>query len=172
MCEQDILIRPSTPDDAAAFRECLDAVAREREFLAFVEAPPLADVQRFLADARTGGLVQFLAFSGQAVVGWCDVSRHAREGYRHSGSLGIGVRAGYRRSGLGRRLLRATLAAARQSGLQRIELSVHSSNRAALALYVSEGFREEGVKRAARVRDGRVQHAVIMAWIAPELEGR
>jgi GNAT superfamily N-acetyltransferase len=57
--------------------------------------------------------------------------------------LGIGVHPAYRGRGVGRRLLRALLAAAREQGIARISLSVERAN-PARRLYLDEGFRVVG----------------------------
>jgi hypothetical protein len=36
-----IEIRPISEEDVGGFHACIDAVARERKYLAFVQAPPL-----------------------------------------------------------------------------------------------------------------------------------
>jgi GNAT superfamily N-acetyltransferase len=53
--------------------------------------------------------------------------------------LSIGVYAGHRSRGLGRRLLRALLSEASAAGVERVSLSVERANRAR-HLYLSEGF--------------------------------
>ena len=57
--------------------------------------------------------------------------------------LGIGVHPEYRGRGVGRRLLRALLAAAQQRGIARVSLSVERAN-PARGLYLAEGFRVVG----------------------------
>lgn len=161
----DVEIRPSTPDDLEAVWRCLDSVARERRFLAMVEAPPLADARAFFEQARSKGMIQFVAVTGSRVIGWCDITPRRWDGFRHSGSLGMGVLAEFRGRGIGSRLLVETLQAARESGLRRIELEVFSSNRAAIALYRKHGFIQEGVKRQARVIDGAVDDLVCMGLV-------
>jgi [ribosomal protein S18]-alanine N-acetyltransferase len=57
------------------------------------------------------------------------------------------IRPACRRSGLGRALLRASLADARQRGGRRAALEVRRSNVGALGLYGQLGFRVAGVRR-------------------------
>lgn len=161
-----IEVRATQPGDVDGFRACFDAVARERRWLAHVEAPPLEDVRRFVSSGLARGMVQMLALDGARVVGWCDVSPHSLEGFRHGGELGMGILDGYRERGLGARLLEAVLTESRGRGLARVGLEVYASNPRAIALYRRFGFSEEGVKRAARILDGRAEDVVCMAlWL-------
>ena len=93
----------------AGFREVLDGVARERRYLAFLEAPPMARVRRFVLDGLRAGIAQYVAVDGERVVGWCDVTPRSHETLRHSGALGMGVAASHRGIGVGAALLGVTL---------------------------------------------------------------
>ena len=55
----------------------------------------------------------------------------------------------FRRQGIGERLIRQTLAAARAFGLHRVELTVRENNAGAIALYKKFGFAIEGLQRNA-----------------------
>jgi ribosomal protein S18 acetylase RimI-like enzyme len=158
------------PDDAEGIHHCLDTVAHERRHIAMVEAPSLTDVRAFLEEKPSHGLIQFVALVGGRIVGWCDVAPKPIEGFRHSAVLGMGVLPEYRRRGLGCLLLERVLQAARERVLTRIELEVYVSNEAAIALYERSGFLREGVKRSARVLDGRVEDICCMALLFPPLD--
>jgi ribosomal protein S18 acetylase RimI-like enzyme len=160
-----VAIRRIASGDAEAFRACLDEVARERRFLAHVEAPPLERVRPFIEGNAAEDAAQFVALADGSIVGWCDILAHAPEGTRHCGVLGMGVRAAYRGRGLGRRLIEACMAHARERGMRRIELEVWASNLPAIGLYVSLGFEREGFKRRARELDGAIEDCVCMAWL-------
>lgn len=82
-------IRQSAPDDFEALWQCLDSVARERRFLVMVQAPPVSEARAFLEEARSNGMVQFVAMKESRVIGWCDVTPSRWEGLRHSGTLGM-----------------------------------------------------------------------------------
>ena len=147
----------------AGFREVLDGVARERRWLAFVEAPPLTRVRSFVLNGLRNGMSQFVAVDDGRVVGWCDVNPKTHETLRHSGVLGMGVAASHRGQGVGSALLRATLEAARARGITRVELVVRADNAAAIRLYEKHGFELEGRLRDYMIVDGVSYDALAMA---------
>jgi ribosomal-protein-alanine N-acetyltransferase len=78
--------------------------------------------------------------------------------------LNFGVVPSARRKGLGRELLGAALALARQSGIKRILLEVATDNAAARALYSGSGFKQAGRRRDYYIRpDGTRADALILS---------
>jgi ribosomal protein S18 acetylase RimI-like enzyme len=75
----------------------------------------------------------------------------------------MGLLPEFRGQGLGDRLIRQTLAAARAFGLNRVELSVRENNAGAIALYNRVGFEIEGLQRNATKVDGAYENVVLMA---------
>jgi RimJ/RimL family protein N-acetyltransferase len=140
-----IEIRPITETDVDGFHAALDAVSRERKYLLFLEAQSVEKTADYVRLMLAGGHAQWLAIEDGAVVGWCDVTPEGRETVRHVGTLGMGVVARHRGRGIGEGLLRATLAAAFDTGLTRIELGVLSTNIRAVQLYRKVGFVDEGI---------------------------
>ena len=157
------LLRRGTLRDFEGFWRCLDAVARERRYLALVEAPPLEEAHAFLEDARSRGMVQILAVAEGEVVGWCDAIPKPYEGMRHCASLGMGLLPPFRGRGVGARMLAETLEGAAAQGITRVELEVFATNERAIALYERRGFLHEGRKRGARVLDGCSEDILCMA---------
>jgi ribosomal protein S18 acetylase RimI-like enzyme len=166
-----VVVRESEAADAASFRACLDAVARERRWLALLEAPPLAELRAFLEKQRRRGMIQLVAVAGSDVVGWCDVIPKDIDGFRHAADLGMGLLPAWRGRGHGRALLEGTLTRARRAGLLRVELEVYASNRAAIALYERCGFQHEGRRRRARLLDGVAEDVVEMALLFDDSAG-
>jgi ribosomal protein S18 acetylase RimI-like enzyme len=143
--------------------ECVAQVARERRFLAIVEGFALDQTAAWVAADRVRGNPFLVALDQDEVVGWCEVRRDLLPGRAHTGLLGMGLRAPYRGQGLGRLLLEQALGAARERGLERIELMVRSPNVRAIRMYSQAGFREEGRKHdAVRLDDGS-EDEVLMA---------
>ncbi|HEX6850131.1 MAG TPA: GNAT family N-acetyltransferase [Candidatus Polarisedimenticolaceae bacterium] len=158
-------IVPIAPEHIDGFRAAVDAVARERKFLALLEAAPPEVTREFVLQNIRLGNPQFVAVIDDEVVGWCDVRIGAWEVFRHSGTLGMGVVAGHRGRGIGAALLHATLEAARSRGLTRIELTVRTDNLPAIRLYENFGFVHEGTFRRHMVVDGEPVDSHAMALL-------
>ena len=156
-------IVPIAPEHIASFRETSDAVFRESQMFAFPEAPPIEHVTEFVLGVIKNNDPQFVALSGESVIGWCDVLIKPRPAMRHSGVLGLGVLSSYRGRGIGKALLQATLDAAKKRGLTRIELFVRVDNARAKALYEEAGFVTEGVLRKHLLIDGIYRDSYLMS---------
>ena len=155
--------RPIAVADTDAFRAAVDIVARERKFIALVEAPPIEQVRAFVARNVERGYPQIVAIADGALVGWCNVPPASRAVSAHVGDLFMGLIPDFRGKGLGERLLRQAVQAADAFGFRRIELGVFATNTAAAALYRKVGFVEEGTKRMAILVDGSYHDEIIMA---------
>jgi len=149
-----VVIAPIAVSNAASFHSCLDTVARERRYLAQIEALPLEKIESFVRESVANDAVQFVALDGVRVVGWADIFREWPYAISHCGSLGMGVLPDYRHRGLGEALLRACIAKARVKGITRIELAARADNVPAIRLYEKLGFGREAVKRNGMRFDG------------------
>jgi ribosomal protein S18 acetylase RimI-like enzyme len=150
-----------------SFGDCVGEIARERRYLAIVDAFPPEQTALWVAVNRARGNPLFVALDAERVIGWCEVRREQLPGREHSGVLGVGVRAPFRGAGLGRRLMEIALAAAWLRGFARIELWVRSPNAAAIGLYRKLGFVEEGRRRDAVRLDHGPEDELLMALHAP-----
>lgn len=160
-----IHVQPLTTGHIAGYRECLDEVARERRYLAQVEALPEQAVTDFLQKHLAGNAAIFVAIDGNRVVGWADILPDWPDAKSHCGTLGMGLLPDYRGRGLGRRLLRACLDKAWANGLVRIELEVRADNEPAIRLYEGAGFLRECVKKQALRFDGAFHDALQMSLV-------
>jgi ribosomal protein S18 acetylase RimI-like enzyme len=156
---------PIALEHAAGFHACLDAVAREKRYLAQVQAPPLERIEGFVRESVSNDAVQFVALDGQRVIGWADIFPAWAEAVKHCGTLGMGVHADHRGRGLGERLLRACLAKAPSKGMTRVTLEVRADNQSAIRLYERVGFAHEARTRHALRFDGVYYDAVQMSLL-------
>jgi ribosomal protein S18 acetylase RimI-like enzyme len=140
-----------------------DSVCRERRFMAFTQAGPREQTFAYYQAIVQAGHTHFVALQGERLLGWCDVLPLLGQMRAHVGVLGMAVAAEVRGQGIGRQLITAALAQAAQRGLTRIELTVHSENAAAQALYKSVGFELEGILRRGWCLDGGCFDVLSMA---------
>ena len=158
-----IKIIPITEKHIESFHACLDSVAREKIYIGGVQARPLESTHEFVLNNIKEKYPQNIAVFNDMVVGWCDIIPKKGIDFKHCGVLGMGVHKDYRRKGIGSTLLDATLAGAREFGLERVELEVYTSNTVAIRLYEKYGFQFEGIKRKARKLEDKYYDIQIMA---------
>lgn len=158
-------ILPLTEAHFERLHQVLDEVAREKRYLAMLQAPPREQTFAFFRDSLDQGNPHVVVLLDDEVVGWCDVLPVFGEARRHVGTLGIGLVRRARHQGLGAALMRAAIAAAWAKGLTRIELTVRADNPNARALYERMGFAHEGLQRGAFRVDGESVDSHAMALL-------
>jgi ribosomal protein S18 acetylase RimI-like enzyme len=148
---------------AESYSKAVDAVARERRYLAAIEGFPLASSLGLVRKVEREDLAQYFAVEGDQVVGWRDLIPLGFDGLRHIGMLGMGVLSAYRGLGLGRRLLELALAHAKEkNGVEKAELEVFRSNEGAVRFYERNGFGVEGARPRHRKLDGAYDDIILM----------
>jgi ribosomal protein S18 acetylase RimI-like enzyme len=132
-----------------ALREHPDAFTSSYEEDA---AQPLQVLQARLASSSFAG---WGAFDGEALQGFVGLERERREKNRHKGTVvGMYVVPEALGLGLGRALLAALIAHARETGLQSLVLTVTEGN-SAQRLYEAAGFHSFGIEPDAIRVGGR-----------------
>ncbi len=77
----------------------------------------------------------------------------------------MGLLPDYRGRGLGERLIRAALDAARVQGFERVSLTVYGRNTRAAALYRKVGFALEGTRLRGKKLDGVYDDVHMMVYM-------
>ena len=161
----EVRIRPIALVDIEQFWSMTNAVMRERQFLAYLEGFPLDECAAFVARNMRLGNPQVVAEHGARLVGWCDIQRETVPAYAHAGVLGMGILPEWRGRGIGERLIRAAIDAAKVAGFERIELSVYGRNARAAALYRKVGFAHEGTRVRGKKVDGEYDDVHMMGML-------
>lgn len=162
----EVVIRRAAPHDARAYLAFWKAIVAEERFVRTEEVrePVRAFRRRF--GRRSGSEVHLLAFRGDRLVGHVTLERDRHPVTRHVASLAIAVAADERGHGIGRRLMETAIDWAKEAGVEKIVLSVYPHNEAAIALYRSFGFVEEGrLARQSRKAYGYEDEILMSAWI-------
>jgi len=156
-----LLIRTLTEEDAETFRHVRLQALRDHPnaFGASYEdaaAMPIDQLRARMAGSGTDFILGAFDDRGE-LAGTAGFRRETSSKMRHKGIVwGMYVGPAYRRKGLARMLLTELLErAARQPGLERINLAVADTNTGALRLYESLGFTAYGKEiDAMRLDDG------------------
>lgn len=105
-----------------------------------------------------------VAILNDQIVGMLDFSNGRRQRIAHTGEFGMSVAKEFREKGIGSCLLSVLLEWANSAKtIEKINLSVHSNNERAIALYKKMGFEIEGVrKKDLKYPNGEYIDTVIM----------
>ena len=135
-------MRPAVPEDAALLAR-LHSLAFDRPWGA-MEFHQLLTTGAAGAVADDAGFILWRTAGGEAEI------------------LTLAVGPAHRRTGLGRALTLAALAAAAKEGAKVMFLEVAADNPAAIALYEQTGFGAAGVRKAYYVRPGGFADALVL----------
>jgi ribosomal protein S18 acetylase RimI-like enzyme len=138
------IVSPTTEELIPKIYDCLTLVAQEGIYLETVTPPPLEDFKKFQLSLIQSNMPAFCALDGEKVVGWIDIYQGQSPRMSHRGFLGMGIIKKYRGLGIGTMLLKKAIEHAKYTDLEQIELSVYTTNEAAIKLYKKFGFREIG----------------------------
>ena len=115
----NVEIVPISRQHMVGFHAALDSVAKERRYLAMLEAPSFWRTRRFVLNTLQAGAVHVVAVADDGVVGWCDLRPKTAPTLRHTAVLGMGIVAAYRGQGIGSRLLTTALELAQARAIRR-----------------------------------------------------
>ena len=166
------IIRAARPEDAPALAAAEREIARIPGRLARtpteIDDAAICKTIRALADLRLG--IYLVAEVAGALVGHAFLESLALGATAHVVRLSIAVHEGHQRKGVGTALMNALLRWARENPrVEKVELHVRSGNAAAIALYRSLGFVEEGRKtRRLKLSASHYLDDIYMAlWVGP-----
>jgi ribosomal protein S18 acetylase RimI-like enzyme len=166
---ESLEIRTATAADARVFLEFWKAIVAEERFVRTEEVRTTPRHYRRLFRRRSSAETHLLAFEDGRLVGHVTVQREQHPVTHHVGSLAIAVAADARGRGIGRRLMEEAVAWSTSAGIEKLVLSVYPHNDAAIALYRSFGFVEEGrLARHSRKSYGYEDEILMAAWIGSD----
>jgi hypothetical protein len=162
------VVRSATIEDGAAIARILTEVGREGIYIAN-EGIYMTPEQQSLVLSRLNPEQHLILVAEQngVVVGTLEMVRGVFQKNAHTANFGMALAPVARGRHIGEGLLRAAQEWAQTKGIEKICLSVFSSNIGAIRLYQRMGYREEGRRRKQyRLGDVFVDE-VFMAWYLP-----
>ena len=173
---EPVTIRCAQPDDAANLLTYIRSVAQETGF--FVIQPdefPLTDEQErqwIQEHLDRPGTLALVAEAAGEIIGSLSFENGPFKRTSHTGTFGVSIRRDWRGKGVGTAMLEVLLEwAETPPHIEKVELSVFSSNADAIRLYRRLGFLEEGRRaKAIRLAPGEYVDEVLMGrFVKPGL---
>ncbi len=162
----DYLIRRAEPKDAKGVINCMQSVMDERVFL--VSEYYLLTERGEQERIRSPDDLTVVAEKDSEIIGVLTIQRGMYRKNRHTANLGIAIKTGHRRKGLGRKLISSGIDWCRDNYVKKLNLEVFSSNTNAIGLYETMGFVVEGARKGQFVIDGKYVDDVFMTyWLEP-----
>lgn len=163
------IARAAIATDAEGLLALNQRVAADASFFLAYDIDPISGAEVLQAklgdlDLSGEGDGVLIADSGDGhIVGACLLRRHRHPAFQGVLQFALSVDPDWRRKGIGRLLTSAAIGAAVDAGARRIQLAVVDGNAAAVALFKSAGFVEEGRLAGAALIDGVCHDVIAMA---------
>ena len=155
----ELLLRCAREEDAQRLLDYLKTTSGETRFL--IREPDEVtmtqeDERRFIRrQNESASDVMLLAFYDGEFAGNASLMGMGPSRYRHRAGVAIALFQAYTGLGIGRAMMEALLAIAREHGIEQVELEVVADNARAIALYKKLGFEMYGtMPRNMKYRDG------------------
>ncbi len=164
-------IREATPADAGTLVAYLKTLVGEPGICIPLTPEEVVSVEqeRAMLDdfSRSERALMLVALAEGQLVGELSLKAISpRRSIAHVATLGMSVKAEWRRRGVGRELLAAAIEWAPSAGIKRIELYVYARNAAAIKLYEQASFTHEGRRRGfIREGDAYLDDLVMSRWL-------
>jgi len=158
---QKVTIREANENDAGAIKNVVNSVASEKYYV--VPERSREDWDEAIREIRNRRGLVIVAQVGAKTVGMAHLVRGKFAKNKHVGFLGISVLKGFRRIGVGEAMMNYIMEwVKKQGGLEKISLTVFSTNKAAINLYRKFGFAIEGVSKKQYKIEGKYIDGITM----------
>ena len=155
----ELLLRCAREEDAQRLIDYLKTTSGETRFL--IREPDEVTMtqegeRRFIRrQNESASDVMLLAFYDGEFAGNASLMGMGPSRYRHRAGVAIALYQAYTGLGIGRAMIEALLAIAKECGIEQVELEVVADNERAIALYKKLGFEVYGtMPRNMKYRDG------------------
>lgn len=105
----------------------------------------------------------FIALEDDKIVGYIGIGRSHLFRLNHVAKFTVGVLEDYKRRGIATQLIKFAEKWAKEKGVKRLELSVITKNKEAVALFQKTGFKEEGMRKKSMKIDEKYFDEFLMA---------
>ncbi|MBE0519793.1 GNAT family N-acetyltransferase [Candidatus Bathyarchaeota archaeon] len=158
---QTITVREANEDDAEAIKNVVNSVASEKYCV--VPERSREDWDEAIREIKKRKGLIIVTQVDEKTVGMAHLVPGKFEKNKHVGFLGILILKGFRRVGIGTVMINFMIKwGERQKGLERVSLTVFSTNKAAINLYRKFGFQIEGISKKQYKIEGKYIDEITM----------
>ncbi len=165
----DITVRPAEASDAAAILDLRNRILSETSFMLWEPGEFQDSVEdeskRIDRLANRDNCLMIVAEEHGRLIGNLTAYGGETRRIRHRATVAMGVVREHWGKGAATAMLEYVLRWSLERKLRRIELTVHTSNERAIAVYQRCGFQVEGVRRSSLLVDGQYVNEYLMALI-------
>jgi RimJ/RimL family protein N-acetyltransferase len=163
-------VRRAVEDDAPALIELRRRLFAETSFMLWEPAEftnTAEDERKRIARLQgRANCAVLVAEVGSQPVGLLTAVGGEPNRLRHSATLALGVAKSHWGQGIATAMVQDAVSWATTAGVTRLELTVHTTNLAAIAVYLRCGFEVEGRRRRSLLVDGAHVDEYLMSWLA------
>ena len=157
-----LTIRPATEDDLEAILAIHNDAVLNTTATFDIEPRTMEAQRQWFRETQRPYVVLVAERSGE-VVGWGSLRPFAaRPAYRFTAENSVYVRSDARGGGIGTRVLKELLRAAKDAGFHSVIARVTAENPASVRLHRRLGFRTVGIEREVGYKSGRWQDVAVM----------
>ncbi len=154
-------VREANEDDAEAIKNVVNSVASEKYYV--VPERSREDWDEAIREVKNRKGLIIVTQLDEKTVGMAHLVRGKFEKNKHVGFLGISILKEFRKIGIGTAMMKYIMEwARRQKGLEKVSLTVFSTNEAAINLYRTFGFQIEGMSKRQYKIEGKYIDETIM----------
>jgi len=159
---RSISIREANEEDGKQIESLVNSVASEKIYIVSDHSRKDWDVA--IKEIKSRKSLIIVAQIDGRIVGMAHLAKGRFKKNRHVGFLGISILKGYRRMGIGTAMMEYMIDwTKQQEGLEKISLTVFSTNKIAIDLYSKFGFKIEGVNKKQYRIEGKYIDDLLMA---------
>jgi RimJ/RimL family protein N-acetyltransferase len=158
---QTAIIGEADENYATEIKNIINSVASEKKYVVLERSRE--DWDDVIREIRNRKSLIIVAQVNEKIVGMAHLVRGKYKKNRHVGFLGISILKSFRRMGIGTAMMNYILEwAKKQEDLEKISLTVFSTNKPAINLYHKFGFVSEGISKKQYKIEGKSIDDVIM----------
>lgn len=159
--KKSLTIREAIETDATAIKDIVNSIAAEKYYV--VPERSREDWDETIKDIKSNKGLIIVAQVNANIVAMATLTRGRLEKNKHTVQLGIIILKKFRRLGIGTAMMDYLIEWARkQEGLEKISLTVFSTNKPAINLYQKFGFEIEGISKKQYKIEGKYVDDIIM----------